>query len=123
MAKKKDDIPEWVTDEIKNAKFGKPEQLTRNGYVLEVYDKDNKIDAQFYDAVADGRFIVTLDLSKKIKMNELEKGVVYEFKFDSLKAPLDKKVIEYLKTEKDLVMDAIYQFELTEITVVDDGSR
>ena len=117
MAKKKDDIPEWVTDEIKNAKFGKPEQLTRNGYVLEVYDKDNKIDAQFYDAVEDGRTIVTLDLSKKIKMNELEKGVVYEFKFDSLKAPLDKKVIEYLKTEKDLVMDAIYQFELTEITI------
>ena len=121
MAKKKDDIPEWVTDEIKNAKFGKPEQLTRNGYVLEVYDKDNKIDAQFYDAVEDGRTIVTLDLSKKIKMNELEKGVVYEFKFNSLKAPLDKKVIEYLKTEKDLVMDAIYQFELTEITIVDDG--
>ena len=30
MAKKKDDIPEWVTDEIKNANFGKPEQLTRN---------------------------------------------------------------------------------------------
>ena len=123
MAKKKDDIPEWVTDEIKNAKFGKPEQLTRNGYVLEVYDKDNKIDAQFYDSVEDGRTIVTLDLSKKIKMNELEKGVVYEFKFDSLKAPLDKKVIEYLKTEKDLEMDAIYQFELTEITIVDDGSR
>ena len=123
MAKKKDDIPEWVTDEIKNAKFGKPEQLTRNGYVLEVYDKDNKIDAQFYDPVEDGRSIVTLDLSKKIKMNELEKGVVYEFKFDSLKAPLDKKVIKYLKTEKDLVMDAIYQFELTEITIVDDGSR
>ena len=85
--------------------------------------KDNKIDAQFYDAVEDGRTIVTLDLSKKIKMNELEKGVVYEFKFNSLKAPLDKKVIEYLKTEKDLVMDAIYQFELTEITIVDDGSR
>ena len=62
MAKKKDDIPEWVTDEIKNAKFGKPEQLTRNGYVLEVYDKDNKIDAQFYDAVEDGRTIVTLCL-------------------------------------------------------------
>ena len=123
MAKKKDDIPEWVTDEIKNAKFGKPEQLTRNGYVLEVYDKDNKIDAQFYDSVEDGRTIVTLDLSKKIKMNELEKGVVYEFKFDLLKATLDKKVIEYLKTEKDLVMDAIYQFELTEITIVDDGSR
>jgi len=123
MAKKKDDIPEWVTDEIKNAKFGKPEQLTKNGYVLEVYDKDNKIDAQFYDPVEDGRSIVTLDLSKKIKMDKLEKGVVYEFKFDSLKAPLDKKVIEYLITEKELEMDAIYQFEVTKITIVDDDSR
>ena len=27
MVKKKDDIPEWVTDEIQNAKFKKPEEL------------------------------------------------------------------------------------------------
>ncbi len=27
MAKKKDETPDWVTDEIQNAKFEKPEEL------------------------------------------------------------------------------------------------
>ncbi len=115
---KKDDIPKWVTDEIKNAKFGKPKLLTRTGYILDVYNKDNKIDSQLYKPVEDGRHIVTLDLPKSIKLNDLQKGVVYEFVFNSLKAPLDKKVVEYLKKEKDLDMNAIYQFELQKIELI-----
>lgn len=31
MVKKKDDIPKWVTDEIQNAKFKKPEELKNQG--------------------------------------------------------------------------------------------
>jgi hypothetical protein len=115
---KKDNIPKWVTDEIKNAKFGKPKLLTRTGYILDVYNKDNKIDSQLYKPVEDGRHIVTLDLPKSIKLNDLQKGVVYEFVFNSLKAPLDKKVVEYLKKEKDLDMNAIYQFELQKIELI-----
>jgi len=38
MAKKKEDIPNWVSDEIQNAKFKKPEELKRAGYILEIYD-------------------------------------------------------------------------------------
>ena len=38
MAKKKEDIPNWVSDEIQNAKFKKPEKLKRAGYILEIYD-------------------------------------------------------------------------------------
>ncbi len=59
------ELPKWAQDEIKNAKFGKPESLTRTGYILEIYDKDNKIDAQLYEEVEDGRRIITLDLPKK----------------------------------------------------------
>jgi mRNA-degrading endonuclease HigB of HigAB toxin-antitoxin module len=40
---KEDDIPSWVSDEIQNAKFEKPEELKRAGYILEIYDSDNKI--------------------------------------------------------------------------------
>jgi len=29
MAKKKDEIPDWVTDKIQNAKFEKPEELKK----------------------------------------------------------------------------------------------
>jgi len=122
MAKKKDGIPDWVSDEIQNAKFKKPEELKKSGYILEMYDADNKIDAQLYDSVEDGRHIITMDLPKKIKIGELEKGVVYEFTFDQHKAPLSKKVSEYLEKEKEIEMNAIYQFELKSIELIDVSS-
>lgn len=119
---KKEDIPDWVSDEIQNAKFEKPEELKRAGYILEIYDSDNKIDTQLYDPVEDGRHIVTLDLPKKIKTSDLEKGVVYEFIFDQHKAPLSKKVTEYLQKEKEIDMNAIYRFDLKEMELLDVGS-
>jgi len=121
-ASKSDDIPSWVSDEIQNAKFEKPEELKRTGYILEIYDSDNKIDTQLYDPVEDGRHIVTLDLPKKVKTSDLEKGVVYEFTFNQHKAPLSKKVTEYLQKEKEIDMNAIYQFELKELELLDVGS-
>ena len=42
MVKKKDEIPEWVSDEIQNAKFKKPEELKRTGYILEIYEEGVK---------------------------------------------------------------------------------
>jgi hypothetical protein len=113
------ELPKWAQDEIKNAKFGKPESLTRTGYILEIYDKDNKIDAQLYEEVEDGRRIITLDLPKKTKTSDLMKGVVYEFIFNSVKAPLSKKLIDLLKKEMEIDMDAIYQFELTQLEAMD----
>ena len=122
MVKKKDEIPEWVSDEIQNAKFKKPEELKRTGYILEIYDADNKIDTQLYDPVEDGRHIVTMDLPKKIKASDLERGVVYEFTFDQHKAPLSKKVTEYLQKEKEIERAAIYQFDLKSLELLDVGS-
>jgi len=119
VKKKEDEIPEWVTDEIQNAKFKKPEEIKGSGYILEIYDADNKIDVQLYDAIEDGRHIVTLDLPKKIKLSDLEKGVVYEFTFDQHKAPLSKKVTDYLQKEKEIEMAAIYQFELKSLELLD----
>lgn len=113
------EFPQWAQDEIKNAKFGKPESQTRTGYILEIYDKDLKIDVQLYEEVEDGRRIITLDLPKKIKPAELMKGVVYEFTFNSSKAPLSKKIVELLKKEMEIDMDAIYQFELTNLELMD----
>lgn len=119
MGKEKE-IPKDIQEEIKNAKFGKPESLTRTGYILEIYDKDMKIDAQLYEAVEDGRKIIEgMNLPKKSKPADLMKGTVYEFTINSFKAPLSKKVIEFLKKEMDINMDAIYQFELTSLELMD----
>lgn len=122
MVKKKDELPDWVLDDIKNAKFAKPEPLTRMGYILEIYESDKKIDAQLYEAVEDGRHIVTLDLPKNVKASECQTGVVYEFGISMLKAPLAKKTIEFLKKEKEIEMSAIYQFELQKMTLMDVAS-
>ena len=114
------EIPKWAQDEIKNAKFGKPESLTRTGYILEIYDKDMRVDVQLYEVVEDGRKIIEgMSLPKKIKPSELMKGVVYEFTFSSSKAPLSKKVEEFLRKEMEIDMDAIYQFELTNLELMD----
>ena len=121
MVKKKDDIPEWVTDEIKNAKFQKPKKMKISGYVLEMYQEDNKIDTQLYDPVEDGRQIVTMDVSEKIKISELEKGIVYEFTFEQHKAPLSKKVSEFLEKEREIEMNAIYDFKLKSIKLIDES--
>jgi len=123
MAKKKDEIPDWVSDEIQNAKFEKPTELKKTGYILEFYYEDNKLDAQLYDPVEDGRHIVTLDVAKGIKLDDLVKGEVYEFVFDQHKAPLSKKVSEYLQKEKEIDMNAIYQFELKSLELLDVGSE
>ncbi len=119
MVKKKEDVPEWVTDEIKNAKFEKPVSQTETGYILEIYESDGKIDTQLYEPVEDGRHIVTMNLPKQVKPVDLERGVVYEFTFNSMKASLSKKVVEYLKKEKEIEMNAIYQFELKSLELLD----
>ncbi|MGY5143387.1 MAG: hypothetical protein ACW9XH_02790 [Candidatus Nitrosopumilus sp. bin_32a] len=122
VKKKEDEIPEWVTDEIQNAKFKKPEEIKKSGYILEFYYEDNKIDVQLYDAVEDGRHIVTMDVSKDIKIGDLLKGEVYEFVFDQHKAPLSKKVSEFLEKEKEIEMKAIYQFELKSLELLEVSS-
>ncbi len=122
MVKKKDELPDWVLDDIKNAKFAKPEPLIRMGYILEIYESDKKIDAQLYETVEDGRHIVTLDLPKNVKASECQTGVVYEFGISMLKAPLAKKTTEFLKKEKEIEMSAIYQFELQKLTLMDVAS-
>ena len=45
---------------------------------------------------------------------------MYEFTFNSMKASLSKKVVEYLK--KEIEMNAIYQFELNSLELLDVGS-
>ena len=122
VKKKEDDIPEWVTDEIQKAKFKKPVEMKQSGYILEFYYEDNKLDVQLYEGVEDGRHIVTMDVPKTIKMDGLLKGEVYEFIFDQHKAPLSKKVAEFLEKEKEIDMKAIYQFDLKSLELMEVGS-
>ena len=53
--------------------------------------------------------------------NDLEKGVVCEFKLDELKASLTKKTIEYLK-EQGITLTTIIKFELKEFKIIDENN-
>ncbi len=66
MVKKKEDVPEWVSNEIQSVKFEKPVSVTKSGYGLEIYERDEKIDARLYEPVEDGRHIVTMIYQKKL---------------------------------------------------------
>ena len=61
-----------------------------------------------------------MDLSEKIKILELEKGLVYEFTFEQHKAQLSKKISEFL--EKEIEMNAIYDFKLKSIKLIDENN-
>jgi len=122
MVKKQDDIPEDVNKELESPKFGKPSELTASGYVLDVNDKDSKVDIQTYEPISGATILEGLSISKKIKLNDLEKGVVCEFKLDELKAPLSKRTVEYLK-EQEIIMDKIIQLELKEVKIIDENSE
>jgi hypothetical protein len=113
-------LPKWAEDEIKSAQFGKPETITRTGYILDIYEGDYKIDIQVYEPMPDGRSIVEgLDVPKTMKISDFMKGFVYEFKVNVFTAPLSTKVVELLKTKYGLEMKAIYRFELQELQMMD----
>ncbi len=121
MAKKKDAIPEDINAELTSPNFGKSKLLTNTGYVLDVNEKDNKIDIQLYEPIAGTTILEGLDLSKNIKLNDLEKGIVCEFKLDELKAQLSKKTVEYL-SEQGITLKELVRYELKEFKVIDESS-
>ena len=119
MGKKQNDIPEDINKELESPKFGEPTELTASGYILDVNEKDNKVDIQTYEPVSGATILEGLSVSKKIKLGDLEKGIVCEFKLDELKATLSKKTVEYLK-EQGIMMNAIIKLELKELKIIDE---
>jgi hypothetical protein len=113
-------LPKWAQDEIRSVQFREPEILTRTGYILDIYEKDFKIDVQLYESLPDGRTIIEgLDVPKSMKITEFMKGTVYEFRIRMFRGELSSKVVELLKTKFMLDMDSIYRFELQELQRMD----
>ena len=121
MAKKKDEIPAEIDDELKSPKFGKPKTHSVSGYILEVNEADKKVDIQLYEPLSGTTILEGLELSKTINLNDLEKGVICKFKLDELKAPLSKKTIEYLK-EQGIALESIIKFELKAFKIIDENN-
>ena len=114
-----ENLPKWVAEEIRNAKFEQGEDWSGSGYILDINKDEKKIDVQFYEKLPEGRYIATLDLSSDFNPDTLELAIVYLFKFKAAKATLAAKVVSFLKEKYNVQMDSIYRFELVSVEKLD----
>jgi hypothetical protein len=113
-------LPKWAEDEIKSVNFEDPQTVSRTGYILDIYEKDFKVDIQVYEPLPDGRTIVEgLDVPINMKISEFMKGFVYEFKIKMYKGKLSSQLADLLKSKYALEMDSIYRFEMEDLQMLD----
>lgn len=113
-------LPKWAEDEIKSVNFEDPQTVSRTGYILDIYEKDFKVDIQVYEPLPDGRTIVEgLDVPTNMKISEFMKGFVYEFKIKMYKGKLSSQLADLLKSKYALDMDSIYRFEMEDLQMLD----
>jgi hypothetical protein len=113
-------LPKWAEDEIKSVSFEVPETVSRTGYILDIYEKDYKVDIQVYEPLPDGRTIVEgLDVPPVMKISDFMKGFVYEFKIKMYRGILSSKLADLLKNKYALDMDSIYRFEMENLQMLD----
>jgi len=116
------ELPKWAEDEINSitdSSFKQVETWEGTGYFLDIDEKNRKADVQFYEKLPVGKHIITIDIPKSIKIDDLMKGFVYGYKVKVLKAPLSKKLVTFLKENLNLDMDGIYRFELESLQLLD----
>jgi len=114
-----ENLPKWVAEEIRDAKFDQGEEWSGSGYVLDINKDEKKVDVQFYEKLPEGRYIATLDLPSDFNLESLELALVYMFKFKASKAVLAPKVVTFLKEKYNVEMDSIYKFELISLEKLD----
>lgn len=109
------EVPKWVVEEVQNAKFESEDIFKGSGYFLDIFPKEKRADIQLYEKLKEGRYIITVDILDKIKIEELQKGEVYMFEVQRYKANLSDKVKEYLNEQYEMKMDDIYKYDLVSV--------
>ncbi len=116
------ELPKWAGDEINSitdTSFKVADTWEGTGYFLEIDEKNRKADIQFYEKLPVGKHIVTVEIPKNLKIEDLMKGFVYGFKVKVLKAPFSSKVVTFLKENLNLNMDGIYRFQLESMQLLE----
>jgi hypothetical protein len=116
------ELPKWAEDEINSiteSSFKQMDSWEGTGYFLDIDEKNRKADIQFYERLPVGKHIVTANIPKNIKIDDLMKGFVYAYKLKVLKASLSDKLVKFLKESLNLDIDGIYQFEIESLEMLD----
>jgi len=113
-------LPEWAENEIKFANFQEHDTINRTGYFLDINEQKKKADIQLYEALPDGRTIIEeIEISDRIKISDLMKGFVYEYKIKISKSKISEQLSELLKTKYQLDINEIYKFDLEYAQMMD----
>jgi len=113
-------LPEWAENEIKFANFQEHDTINRTGYFLDINEQKKKADIQLYEALPDGRTIIEeIEISDRIKISDLMKGFVYEYKIKISKSKISEQLSELLKTKYQLDINEIYKFDLEHAQMMD----
>jgi hypothetical protein len=113
-------LPEWAENEIKFANFQEYDTINRTGYFLDINEQKKKADIQLYEALPDGRTIIEeIEISDRIKISDLMKGFVYEYKIKISKSKISEQLSELLKTKYQLDINEIYKFDLEYAQMMD----
>lgn len=105
-------FPKWIAEEISGVKLEFDKKLSLSGYLLDLNEKEHKVDIQFNDKLPDGRYIATLDMPKEFRPSDLKFGEGFFFELNVFKADLSEKVVDYLDKEYSVKMSSIFRFEL-----------
>src|SRR6476646_4695500 len=113
-------LPEWAENEIKFANFQEYDVINRTGYFLDINEEKKKADIQLYESLPDGRTIIEeIEISDRIKISDLMKGFVYEYKIKISKSKISEQLSELLKTKYQLDINEIYKFDLAHSQMMD----
>ncbi len=116
------ELPKWAEEEINSvteSSFKETEVYEGTGYFLDIDEQNGKADVQFYEKLPVGKHIVTVEVPKSVKMGDLMKGFVYGYRVKIMKAPLSKKLCDFLKEGLNMDMDGIYRFQLESLQLLD----
>lgn len=105
-------FPKWIAEEISGANLEFDKKLSLSGYLLDVNQKEHRVDIQFHDKLPDGRYIATLDLPKEFRLSDLKFGEDLSFELNVFKADLSEKTVDYLYKQYSVKMKSVFRFEL-----------
>lgn len=106
-------FPRWAAEEIADAKWEYHQTWRSSGFILEIDEKERRMDVQFYDRLPEGRYIVMVDIPAETHLDSLKLGEAYIFEMKVFKADLSEKLTHLLREKYQVVMNDIYRFELT----------
>jgi hypothetical protein len=108
-------LPQWVAQEIKDARWEYIGHWKYSGYILDLYPRERLVDVQFYDRLPEGRYIATLEVLENYPMDSLQKGIAYVFEFKVFSAGLSERLSTFLKDHYSMNLKTIYRFELMSV--------